>query len=33
MTLSSNEEAYGPGATMSLDVYCRVMAGMYSVDL
>jgi catechol 2,3-dioxygenase-like lactoylglutathione lyase family enzyme len=25
--------AYGAGAQMSLDVYCRVMAGMYSVDL
>ena len=25
--------AYEPGAQMSLDVYCRVMAGMYSVDL
>lgn len=25
--------AYEAGATMSLDDYCRVMAGMYSVDL
>jgi catechol 2,3-dioxygenase-like lactoylglutathione lyase family enzyme len=25
--------AYEPGAKMSLDDYCRVMAGMYSVDL
>lgn len=25
--------AYEPGAQMSLDLYCRVMAGMYSVDL
>jgi hypothetical protein len=25
--------AYEAGAKMSLDIYCRVMAGMYSVDL
>jgi catechol 2,3-dioxygenase-like lactoylglutathione lyase family enzyme len=25
--------AYEAGAQMSLDIYCRVMAGMYSVDL
>jgi catechol 2,3-dioxygenase-like lactoylglutathione lyase family enzyme len=25
--------AYETGAEMSLDIYCRVMAGMYSVDL
>ena len=31
--LSLTFVAYGAGAEMSLDVYCRVMAGMYSVDL
>jgi catechol 2,3-dioxygenase-like lactoylglutathione lyase family enzyme len=31
--LSLTFVAYGAGATTSLDVSCRVMAGMYSVDL